>query len=116
MYIIYFCSGTDCDGEDDAHALLMMYIALKGDATCGTSSAKPLCICPASSDVIEISDEEGNSPPLSMTPGSSCTNQHIIQVSDDEPICISDDDEEQNSLQPPLKRRKHKILCAHSAH
>ena len=66
MYIIYFCFGTDCDGEDDAHALLMMYIALKGDTTCGTSSGKPLCICPVSLDVIEISDEEGNSPPLSI--------------------------------------------------
>ena len=108
MYIIYFCFGTDCDGEDNAHTLLMMYIASKGDTTCDKSSDTPLCICPTSSDVIEISDEEGNSPPVIMTPGSTCTNQHIIQVSDDELICISNDDDEHNSSQPPVKRRKHK--------
>ena len=65
-----------------------------------------LCaVVPTSLDVIEISDEEGNSPPVMTNPG---TNQDIIQVSDDEPICNSDDDNEHESLQPPVKKRKHK--------
>ena len=81
----------------------MMFIISKGNATPHTCSDTPLCSCPTPLDVIEISDEEGNSPPVMTNPGSTCTNEDIIQVSDDKVICISDDDDEHESLQQPVK-------------